>query len=62
MTWTIRLSKKSSKTLKSFDNSARKNIIRFIDKLVESDSPRILGKHCKEVLRAYGVTELGIIV
>jgi len=44
MTWTIRLSQKSSKTLKSFDNSARKNIIRFIDKLVESDNPRVSGK------------------
>jgi len=44
MTWTIKLSKKSSKSLKSFDNSARKNIIRFIDKLVESDNPRISGK------------------
>jgi len=44
MTWTISLSKKSSKTLKSLDNSVRKNIIRFIDKLVESDNPRVSGK------------------
>lgn len=44
MTWTIKLSKKSSKSLKSLDNSARKNITHFIDKLIESDSPRATGK------------------
>ncbi len=44
MTWTIKLSKKSLKSLKALDNSARKNITYFIDKLIESDNPRATGK------------------
>jgi len=64
MMWTIRLTKKSAKALKTFDNSAKNNIERFIDKLIESDNPRSAGKarHCKEALRAYGAIGLEIIV
>jgi len=42
--WTIKLTKKSAKALKTFDNSAKNNIERFIDKLIESDNPRSAGK------------------
>jgi len=59
MTWTIKLSKKSSKSLKSFDNSARKNIIRFIDKLVESDNPRISGKALQGSLKGLWCYRVG---
>ncbi|NOQ65111.1 MAG: type II toxin-antitoxin system mRNA interferase toxin, RelE/StbE family [Methyloprofundus sp.] len=44
MTWEIKLSNKSAKALTALDNSTKKRIESFIDKLSKADSPRSTGK------------------
>lgn len=47
MAWEVKLSKEAEKQLASFDNSVRKKIVAFIDRIPLYPSPRSIGKALK---------------
>ena len=47
MAWEVKLSNEAEKQLASFDNSVRKKIVAFIDRIPLYPSPRSIGKPLK---------------
>lgn len=53
MTWTIEFDKKASKELKALDKTAKKQIDKFLLKLMKSRNPRQFGESLKGTLGSF---------